>query len=210
MRPPIYDRHCADAVLSFARNSTIVSMISTTLLEFVSRWTSTSSGYDFLIAHTMPAEWVEIYAPVISRRATGHVLYDKFCLGRPFGMILVCHWGCNGPVDFTLHSKDGLRIKCPQCDSRSTIPPPWTDRQTTLGRRKLVKVAYPPPQYRAVWEVPSRVQTPKPTSLPTAGFTRSKSATGSGATPNDRLAPESSRPRKRRSAQDLESSRRKR
>jgi hypothetical protein len=186
-------------------------MIAPVLTEFVKQWASTSSGYDFLVAHNMEENWIETHTPVLSGDRIGHVLYDRFCLGRPHGEILACHRGCGMPPTWLLIDKDRLlRITCPQCESWSVIPPPSMNKRTTLGRRGLVKVEYPPSRCQAMWEEPAPTRTSRVTLAPTPGLTRSQSATGLYQTPDDRLAPEASRPRKRRSAQELEPSRRKR
>ena len=86
-------RHEADAILSFAQDSTVVGDISTDVVKFALNWTTTRSDYDHLIARTFKDEWVEVHRPVISRGAEDHTLYTRHSYLLPDGVPLSCPRG---------------------------------------------------------------------------------------------------------------------
>lgn len=160
--------HCADAVLSFATNTTITSEVAPVLLPLISDWVQTSSDYDVLIAKSVQAGWAHRNHPVLSRRghdpsrytkftsteephvmASGkddHILYTRFDLGQPGGRIVRCFRGCEKGIG-AKPGKNTVRIKCDGCKYRTTIPAFRSSTETTLGRFSLVAVAYPQELY---------------------------------------------------------------
>ena len=146
-------RHCADAVLSLANNATVVSQVSATLVQFCTRWAQSPSGYDFLVASTMEADWLRSHKPVLSTRAHGHQLYTKFDFGEPNGQVVRCLLMCQAGIK----SKAGnatTKITCLGCRSTCLVPKVTTERNTPLSRRAMVKVLYPQPQYPTEWKLP--------------------------------------------------------
>lgn len=171
--------HCADAVLSFANKATVVSEVSATLLNFVAYWVQTQSDYDTLISKTMDKDWAENHKPVLSRRHhdpkryttffTGnqpvpiepppvqddHILYTKFSLGNPMGRYIDCPTGrCKQKLG-NKQTKLGVRISCPVCLLRCTIPSFKTDRSDILCGKALVAVHFPIKRYPITkWDTP--------------------------------------------------------
>ncbi|KAF9790817.1 hypothetical protein BJ322DRAFT_1017455 [Thelephora terrestris] len=160
-RSELLTGHCADAVLSFATNTTITSEVASVLLPLISDWVQTSSDYDVLIAKSVQAGWAHRNHPVLSRRghdpsrytkftsteephvdmASGkddHILYTRFDLGQPGGRIVRCFRGCEKGIG-AKPGKNTVRIKCEGSFRSST--------ETTLGRFSLVAVAYPQELY---------------------------------------------------------------
>jgi hypothetical protein len=164
----VYASHCADAVLSFANNLTLVGDIASALTDFSTRWVQTPSDYDFLVAGTMSADWCLKHQPVLSRNGQGHFLYSKFNIGRPGGMLVMCHLRCGKLVKSRDIGKV-VQYTCTKCDSRCTTERILTDQETTLGRCALVKAEYPLRLYPAEWRL-SKTNghvLPRSTSLPT-------------------------------------------
>lgn len=96
---------------------------------------------------------MEEHKPVLSTRTQGHALYTKFNFAEPFGKLVLCHRMCSGQ----LHSKAGrttVKITCMTCGSTCTVPKVTTDRTTTLGRRRMVKIPYPQEQFPTEWKLP--------------------------------------------------------
>ncbi|KAF9642917.1 hypothetical protein BDM02DRAFT_3132771 [Thelephora ganbajun] len=157
--------HCADAVLSLANNTTVVSKVSARLLDLVAYWVQTLSDYNVLMAKAMTCDWAKEHMPVLSRQGNDptchttytsgnppapvpitpapsqddHILYTKFSLGQPKGMTVLCHLRC-------------------------TIAKFSTDMATPLGRQVLVAVKYPLEQFPTQWELPK----PGPFNVTTA------------------------------------------
>ena len=125
------------------------------------RWIQTPSDYDFLVAATMSADWAHRHKPVISRRCADqiHTLYSKFSFEQPGGEIVLCHRRCGQPLKSRLDVKTNkVAILCPGCGSKCKVPKVVSDRTTVLGRRGIVKSAYPQTQFPTEWKnhVPSQ------------------------------------------------------
>lgn len=161
-----------------------MSEVSATLLDFVAYWVQTHSDYDTLIAKAMKSDWAEDHMPVLSRRhhdpkryttffkdklavaiepsscQDDHILYTKFSLGNPAGGYIKCPKGCQQKLK-SKQAQLGVRISCPVCGARCTIPTFRTDRATTLTRHAFVAVKYPPKQYPVTWELVKKAE-PEP------------------------------------------------
>ena len=162
-------RHCADAVLSLSNHATVVSQVALPLVNFCTRWAQSPSGFDFLVASTMPTNWVEVHKPVLSTRTRGHTVYTKFSFAEPFGKIVLCHRMCTGQLRAKA-GKTNTKITCMTCGSTCSVPKFTTDRTTTLGRESMVKFVYPQEQYPTEWKLPEPgskfTQAVHPTTLP--------------------------------------------
>ena len=162
-------RHCADAVLSLSNHATVVSQVALPLVHFCTRWAQSPSAFDFLVASTMPTDWVEVHKPVLSTRTMGHAIYTRFSFAEPFGKIVLCHRMCTGQLRAKA-GKTTTKITCMTCGSTCSVPKVTTDRTTTLGRQSMVKVAYPQEQYPTEWKLPQPgskfTQAVHPATLP--------------------------------------------
>lgn len=162
-------RHCADAVLSLSNHATVVSQVALPLVNFCTRWVQSPSGFDFLVASTMPTDWVEVHKPVLSTRKMGHSLYTRFSFAEPFGKTVLCHRMCTGPLRAKA-GKTNAKITCMTCGSTCSVQKVTTDRTTMLGRQSMVKVVYPQEQYPTEWKLPNPgakfTEAVHPTSLP--------------------------------------------
>jgi hypothetical protein len=141
-----------DAVLSFARGPTLVGDISGVVSSFAMLWAQSPSDYDFLISQSMMTDWVYQHMPVLSRHQTGHILYTKFSLYEPRGMLVLCHRRCKEGVSGRAHG-DEVQYECDGCKSRCVTPKLLSSRDTTLGRRALVKTTYPQEQWGTEWKL---------------------------------------------------------
>ena len=196
--------HCAEAVLSFASMTNVVSEISGNLLDLATYWVQSFSNYDVLMAKTFPSDWALVHMPIISRRehdptryttftmgnperpvpitlAPGphdHILFTKFSFGQPGGQVVLCHMRCNTSIKVK-QTPNGVRLICNGCKSRCTISQFKTTRQDTLTRRGLMAVAYPQKQYTTWWERPE-----PSTDVPGIGTTQPQRRTGRPPTRN--------------------------
>ena len=144
----------ADAVLSFANQTTLVSMVMTHLTEFLVLWTQTPSDYERLISRTFPSDWAASRLPVLSRKGT-HVLYTGYQVTQPNGGTLVCP-GCEGVWEnrgWKVHDKR-VRVFCRLCDSTCDIDKVVSDTKDMLEQQGLVKVEFPPERINANWAFP--------------------------------------------------------
>ena len=168
--------------MSLANLLTVVGDVAPVLSSFATRWVQTPHDYDSHVAATMPADWVDKHQPVISRHKEGHELYAKFSFGRPEGKLVLCHQRCGKEVT-SRASGNIVNHKCLGCLSRCVTPKIKSDRGTTLGRKALVKVQYPPLQYPTEWKLNAT------SLLPTAGtLSRSRSASSMGSVSRSRSA----------------------
>jgi hypothetical protein len=146
-------RHCADAVLSLANYTTLVSEVSSPLTEFAARWAQSRSRYDSIIASTFCSKWAKAHRPVLSRKKNGHTLYTRYDRREPNGNLVLCDLRC-GQILEAHSSKNTIRLICKKCNYRCTIPLHTTDSSTALGHSVFVKTAFPQTQIRADWALP--------------------------------------------------------
>jgi hypothetical protein len=153
-------RHSA-AVLSFAIRVTLVGNVLAPITGFLMHWVKTHSDFDTSIAVTMTPEWIREYRPVLSQRDDGHVLYSMWSYGKPKGMVVICHRMCRQNIKFKA-SGGFVRHTCQGCNSVCFTPEFLTDRTTVLGRRVILKTAFPQEQYPTEWELPKSAPTNPP------------------------------------------------
>jgi len=166
-------------VLSFANATTLVGRVAPTLLDFIALWVQTHSGFDFLVAKTMSAEWVLHHQPVISQhgheesrftafflkgglpaeipspfstRKDDHVLYTRFSLGQPMGLLAPCYSRSCSRGTSTKQRDAYVQVTCNQCRRKWILPLFHTTRgASVLGRRDLVAVPFPRETYPLAW-----------------------------------------------------------
>jgi hypothetical protein len=84
-----------------------------------------------------------------------HILFTKFDLGQPAGMVVLCPFRCNQEIT-SRQTEKGVRLRCRKCQSRVTIPQFKTGRDSPLRKHALVAVRFPQGQYPTVkWDRPS-------------------------------------------------------
>lgn len=145
-------RHEADAILSFAQDSTVVGDISTDVVKFALNWTTTRSDYDHLIARTFKDEWVEVHRPVISRGAEDHTLYTRHSYLSPDGVPLSCPRGHDFIRLVPNVQPNKVVVTCKKCKSRCEVPRAEPDKQTELGRQNIIKIPFGTAEpFRVLW-----------------------------------------------------------
>ena len=146
-------RHCAEGVLSFANEKTIVGDIAGVLANFAAAWAQTNSDFDSLVAMTMPPSWTRRHLPVISTRL-GHVLYIDYNPLEPEGKVVRCPVDCEkGYATRSPHTKTFTYVTCLNCNLSCTVKhatPP--DRRSMLGRAGIVKAPFPRPLIHFEWK----------------------------------------------------------
>ena len=154
-------RHCADAVLSFSNEITLVGGIAAPLLDFVSMWVQSNSDYDFIIGQTFPPTWCSLRRPVLSLQATmSHWVYTAIDPLEPDGHPVICQNGCGREnLDPDAQSKK-VRIKCLLCQSTCEVKVSEIDSRTPLGRKGIMKAQFPPTQAKTSWISPGSLQGP--------------------------------------------------
>ena len=185
-------RHCADAVLSFANKATVVSRMMAKLMDFIVQWAQTPSDYDILIAKTITAEWAQEHLPVLSRDGA-HVMYTGYNVVEPDGRPLVCHnTDCGVENRVWEQKRNGkIRLCCLSCRSKCTVDQVALDTTTTLGRRELLKVSFPPPPNAAGWQPDPDEQTPRQQRLLAGPPPRMKDLTDPPLAPSLSVVPPS-------------------
>ena len=165
-------------VLSLANSTTLVGRVAPTLLDFVGLWVQTYSDFDVLVAKTMSADWVTQHQPVISQRGhkesrftsftskTGsappipssfsssqddHVLYTRFALGHPMGLLCPCYVRECKRGTTTKQRDSYVLVTCNQCTESWSVPIYRTDKSTALGHRDIVAVPFPRETYPLLW-----------------------------------------------------------
>lgn len=119
--------------------------------EFVARWVQSPSGYDFLVASTVPVDWARSHMPVISTAGQHHT-YVRFRFEEPWGKFIVCPKGHRG--DFKISSRaTSWRVICRGCGARSNVPRVELDSQQPLGRKAFVKTEFPVKQHVVAWQL---------------------------------------------------------
>jgi hypothetical protein len=167
-------RHCAEAILSFANKTTVVSQIMAKLLDFAVHWTQTASDYDVLVAKTMTAEWAQMHLPVLSQGGRHH-LYTSYSNIEPEGNPVICHRSaCSVENRVWEMLKPGkCRIWCLECRSSALVKKiVELDTSTLLGCRKFLKVGYPLESAKVQWRynnVQTHLDAPIPTPRNTSG-----------------------------------------
>jgi len=161
---PLALRHCADAVVSLANDVTLVSEVASNLAEFITRWIQSASDIDTIVGSTFPAKWARDHQPVVSTRDCGHTLYTKFDVKEPNGQLVLCHRMCGSEMR-AKPGKENVRFTCYKCMSRCSVPRLEPDLRTYLGRRDLIRTAYPQAQFPTEWELPKLDQTSAKTSI---------------------------------------------
>ena len=154
-------RHCADAVLSFSNEITLVAGIAAPLLDFVLMWVQSNSDYDFIIGQTFPPTWCSLCRPVLSLQATkSHWVYSAIDLLEPDGHPVISQNGCDHEnLDPDTQSKK-VRIKYLLCQSTCGVKVTEIDTQTPLGRKGIMKVLFPQTQAKTSWISPESLQGP--------------------------------------------------
>ena len=138
-------RHCADAVLSFSNEITLVARVAAPLLDFTSAWARSNSSYDFLIAQTFPPSWCSLHRPVISLPSpAGHWVYSAVNPLEPDGYPVTCHRGCGRDSLDPATTSRKVKITCLLCRSSCEVKLTDVDGWTPLGRKEIVKVPFPP------------------------------------------------------------------
>ncbi|KAF9779587.1 hypothetical protein BJ322DRAFT_1113387 [Thelephora terrestris] len=184
-RSELLNGHCADAVLSLAKDANLVGDISGTLLDLTAGWVQTLSDYNVLMARFIKMSWASNHLPILSRHghdttrfttffidnvpqpvpdaarpdSNDHVLFTGFSMGSPGGMVVRCpivdHQGIG-----IKQTKGAVRITCEECLSKCTVPQFRSDPTSPLKTQGLVAINYPPAQYPIQWELsPKALQT---------------------------------------------------
>jgi hypothetical protein len=179
-------------MLSMANNSTVVGRVAPTLADFASLWARSPSGYDFLIASTMKAEWAAVHKPVISREGV-YTLYTQFKVSEPDGKLVLCHRMCKASIS-SKSRPNVVRFICSACGSRCSTPKFTSNRETLLGHRQLRKTTFPQEQYPTEWELPKKVddgqQSDSETSaLPEGSVATEETADSAADPPNPAVDP---------------------
>ena len=154
--------HGTDAVISLANAATLVSEVSSHLAEFAVRWIQSPSGFNEIVAATIPADWARAHRLVISRVDQGeqiHTLYTRFLLSEPKGMLVRCHNNC-GQECKNRTSGNNRRFICMLCGSRTSIRRDDLDTSTVLGRKFLVETPFPQAQYPTQWTLATADDAP--------------------------------------------------
>ena len=152
----IYDtRHCADAVLSFANEVTLVARVTAPLLDFVSIWAQSSSDYDFIVAQAFPPSWCSLHRPVLSQQnPVRHSVYAAIDPLEPDGCPVICHRGCGREhLEPTVLSQK-VKIKCILCQSTCEVKVTDGKVRTTLGRKDIYKAMFPRNRALTNWNPP--------------------------------------------------------
>ena len=178
-------RHCADAVLSLAKDANLVGDVSGALLDVTAAWVQTLSDYDVLMARCIKSSWASNHLPILSRHghdrsrfttffvdnvpqpvpdsarpdANDHVLFTSFSMGSPAGMVVRCPITAHQGIGFKQTNK-GVRVTCKVCLSKCTIPQFRSDPTSPLKPEGLVAINYPPAQYAAQWEMSPQALRP--------------------------------------------------
>ena len=157
----IASSHCADAVLSFSNNITIVSDVALPLANFALRWVQSNSDYDTIVASAFTPSWASLHRPVLSRLPSTHTLYIGVDPLEPNGQLIRCHQGCGR--EFLEHDRQKklLKVECKFCGSQGEMKPPSILPGTILGRKFLLKVEYPQLPAKMVWKFPSKSGDPQ-------------------------------------------------
>ena len=155
IRSPIDARHCADAVLSFSHEITLVASVAAPLLDFASTWAQSSSDYDFIIARAFPPSWCSLHRPVLSRPdPASHSVYSAIDPLEPDGCPVICHRGCGCEhLDPTTISQK-VKVKCILCCSTCEVKVTEVNGRTHLGRRNILKVVFPAKRAETNWAPP--------------------------------------------------------
>lgn len=167
-------------MFSLANNTTIVGTVAPVVAEFAARWVQSPSGYDFLVASTVPVDWARAHMPVISTDGQHH-MYTKFMFEEPWGKFIVCPAGHQG--NFKTNSRATTwRVICKECGARGNVPRVELNSQTPLGRKGIVKAKFPQEQHAVAWVLAPTTETegtpPRPSCLrpgSTAGVDRAPS-----------------------------------
>lgn len=155
--PPTRPRHCADAVLSLSNRITVVGDVASPLVEFITKWIQTPSGYDVLFARTIPTHWARAHKLVLSRRIDGkpyHELYTAFDVTEPNRELARCHQGCGIESRVSAARGSRIEISCLKCGSSSLITKVKEDTSTVIGAASLVKTPYLPGRAPIQWRYP--------------------------------------------------------
>ena len=148
-------RHCADAILSFAQEITLVASVAAPLLDFASTWVQSGSDYEFIIARAFPPTWCSLHRPVLSRPdPVSHWVYSGIDPLEPDGYPVVCHRGCGREhLDPSIPSKT-VKIRCILCHSTCEVNATKVNARTTLGRMGIHKVKFPTTRAVTDWSPP--------------------------------------------------------
>lgn len=154
-------RHCADAVLSFSNEITLVASVAVPLLEFVSIWVQSNCDYDFIASQSFPPSWCSLRRPVISLpNPRGDWVYSAIDPLEPDGELVFCHNNCGREnLDPETLSKK-VKIKCTLCGSTCEVKKTEKDHRTPLGRKEMIKVQFPQTRAMTSWKPPPAPQDP--------------------------------------------------
>ena len=148
-------RHCAEAVLSFSNEITLVGSVAAPVLDFAAAWVQSSSGYDFLVAKTFPPSWCSLHRPVLSLgNPVSHWVYSAVDPLEPNGSPVFCHWGCGREHLDPNPTSQMVKITCKQCRSTCKVKVTGVGARTALSRKNISKVEFPAIQAKAEWSPP--------------------------------------------------------
>jgi hypothetical protein len=124
----IYDRHCAEVVLSFGISAVVPALVAPPLPELLTKWAATLTPLLDIIGRMLSRSYIDQHIPVFSSAQSGHfTLVSKSCT-----VLEGCRIECDRCAPNNLHStssKVGNRLK-------------WTIVCRICQRR--VKYAHPP------------------------------------------------------------------
>ena len=150
----------ADAILSFANQTTVVSEVMHTLAQFLLLWTRTPSNYDVLISRTMDKEWAACHLPVLSQGGK-HTLYTGYHVTQPDGKLVYCP-GCGGVENRVWDNYPNVvKLRCRRCKSECFIPKVLGDEDDLLGSKGLRKLNFPQAKYNATWSFQGSKPSPR-------------------------------------------------
>jgi hypothetical protein len=155
-------RHCADAILSFSNEITLVANIVAPLLDFASTWVQSNSNYDFIIAGAFPPTWCSIHRPVLSLPdPVSHWVYSAVDHLEPDGCLVICHRGCGREHLDPASASKKVKVTCLLCHSTCEVKVTEVNGRMPLGRKGILKVAFPTTRAETNWSPPKEPKPPK-------------------------------------------------
>ena len=148
-------RHCADAILSFSNEVTLVSRVSAPLFDFAAIWAQSCSDYDFIIAQAFPPSWCSIHRPVLSRQdPVRHSVYAAIDPLEPDGRLVFCHRGCGREHLEPVATSQKVKIKCLLCRSTCEVGETEVKGRTSLSQKGIYKTDFPVKRAETNWNPP--------------------------------------------------------
>lgn len=115
-------------------------------------WTTTRSDYDHLVARCFRDDWASVHRPVISRGPEDHTLYIGHNYLEPDGVPILCLNGHEYGRLVPHVQPNKVVVVCKECKAKCDVPLVEENKQTELGRRNLVKIAFgAQKQFQAQW-----------------------------------------------------------